>query len=256
MKQRHVSAFLSLLALIFSAAPALANPTWASIGINFGADEPPGVGSPVSGAAGVLGTVTWNNVTGANGAASDLIEDALGAPNPTAASVTWSSPNTWSSAGRGEENNTAPAGNDRNLMLGYIDTGNTAATAATVTVSNLPSEITDFGYDVYVYAHGGVNNGRYGDYTIGGVTQSTIPAAGVNIPFDGTYIEGSNYLVFENVNTPGFTLTALAGAPNFQGFRAPINAIEIVGHAIPEPGTFALAAMALAGWIGLRWRRR
>ena len=155
-------------------------------------------------------------------------------------------------AGRGEENNTAPPGNDRNLMLGYIDTGNTAITGATVTVANLPSEITDFGYDVYVYAHGGINTDRFGDYTIGGVTQSTTPTGVGNVPFDGTYIEGRNYLVFENVTGPGFTLTAFAGGPNFVGFRAPINAIEIVGHAIPEPGTWALAAMAAAGLLAAR----
>jgi hypothetical protein len=188
-----------------------------------------------------------------------LIEDALGSANPTSASVTWSSPNTWSSAQRGEENNTAPPGPDRNLMLGYIDTGNTAATGATVTVSNLPGEITDFGYDVYVYAHGGVNDTRFGDYTIGGVTKSTTPA-GVNTPFNGTYIEGSNYLLFEDVNTPDFTLTAFAGGPNFVGFRAPINSIEIVGHPeviIPEPGTWALASMAAAaGLLAARLRRR
>ena len=35
-----------------------------------------------------------------------------------ATTVAWASNGTWSSAERGEENNSAPAGNDRNLMLG------------------------------------------------------------------------------------------------------------------------------------------
>ena len=61
MKRRDLCALISLIALLFISAPANANPDWASIGLSFGADEPNGAGSPVTGAAGVLGTVNWNN---------------------------------------------------------------------------------------------------------------------------------------------------------------------------------------------------
>ena len=87
-----------------------------TISINFGANEPDAAGSAVTGAAGVLGTSNWNNVAGQNVTASDLI-DSNGAA--TSASVEWTSNNTWASQGKGEDNNTAPEGNDRNLMTGY-----------------------------------------------------------------------------------------------------------------------------------------
>ena len=139
-------------------------------------------------------------------------------------------------------------------MLGYIDTGNSAATGATVTVSNLIPELTDLGYDVYVYIQGGVN-GRFGDYTIGGVTRTNT----VSGPFTGIYTEGAtgNFLFFEDVNTPGgFTLTALAGGANFEGFRAPINAIEIVAPCHPRAEQHRPGRPRRRGTVGDCARRR
>ena len=104
--KRVVCCFAAVTALFFFGTQAKADPNGISIGIHFGAtDEPPGIGSPVNGAAGVLRTEHWNNVSGANGTASDLIADGFGTEVPIGASVTWTSPNTWSSAQRGEENN-------------------------------------------------------------------------------------------------------------------------------------------------------
>ena len=131
------------------------------IGINFGADEPDGAGSVVDGAAGVTGTSVWNNLEGASGEA-DLVADVNGSSVATGVKVSWSSPNTWSSQGRGEENNSAPEGNDRNLMTGYIDTNGTDPN--NVTVSGLPG---DLAYDVVVYMKGGVV-GRGGAYSVTG----------------------------------------------------------------------------------------
>ena len=48
-------------------------------------------------------------------------------------------------------------------MLGYLDTGN--ATTTSVTITNVPTELTSNGYDVYVYAMGGVG-GRCGAYRV------------------------------------------------------------------------------------------
>jgi len=131
------------------------------IGINFGADEPAGNGSVVEGAAGVTGTSIWNNLEGASGEAG-LVAESNGSSVATGVKVSWSSPNTWSSQGRGEENNSAPEGNDRNLMTGYIDTNGTDPN--NVTVSGLPG---DMAYDVVVYMKGGVV-GRGGAYTVTG----------------------------------------------------------------------------------------
>jgi hypothetical protein len=131
------------------------------IGINFGADEPAGNGSVVEGAAGVTGTSVWNNLEGASGEAG-LVADVNGSSVATGVKVSWSSPNTWSSQGRGEENNSAPEGNDRNLMTGYIDTNGTDPN--NVTVTGLPG---DMAYDVVVYMKGG-GVGRGGAYTVSG----------------------------------------------------------------------------------------
>ncbi|GEM_PF-1305068 len=133
-----------------------------SIGINFASDEPAGNGSAVDGEAGVVGTSVWNNLEGGSGASDFLIADVDGSAGLTGVKVSWSSPNTWSSQGRGEENNSAPEGNDRNLMTGYIDTNSNDPNQ--VIVTGLPSDID---YDVVVYMKGGVV-GRGGDYTVKG----------------------------------------------------------------------------------------
>jgi hypothetical protein len=122
----------------------------------------------VMGPAGVSNTVTWNNLTGANGNSNTLNLDVSGASNPTTAAITWSSPNAWSSTGRGEENNTAPAGENRDLMTSYLDTGAIGGAGVRIDLSNLPAGLTSgSGYDLYVYIKGGIN-GRGGDYTVGG----------------------------------------------------------------------------------------
>src|SRR5438874_8667770 len=93
-----------------------------TIGINFGADEPNGANTSGLGAAEVAGvpgvqTANWNNGTGANGNLNNLVRDTNGVATTTSASVTWTSPNTWSSTGRGEENNNF-TGADKKLLTG------------------------------------------------------------------------------------------------------------------------------------------
>ena len=214
-------ALCAVLAVLGLQRSAEAHPDGTSVAINFGADEPPGVRSDVLDEAGVLGTVNWNNLDLLNGGPVELVTDDSGEAANSPVTVEWNSNNTWSSTGRGnEENNTAPDGDDRNLMTGYLDTN--ADDPATVTVSGLDA-ITDEAYSVYVYINGGVT-GRGGDYTIGGDTQSHVDI----VPFDGTYTEGpeGEYLLFRDVVGDVLTLTAqpTTGATR----RAPINAIEIV----------------------------
>jgi hypothetical protein len=216
-----------------------------SIAINFGADEPDGARSDVTGPAGVLGTATWNNLDLANGSAAGLLKGDGGA---TGVAVEWVSNNTWSSTGRGEENNTAPPGNDRNLMTGYLDTAGLGGQGVELTVTGLSDAITLPAYDVYVYMKGGVV-GRGGDYVIGTDTQSHVDTA----PFDGTYVLGSegDYLVFGGISGDSFTLTTI---PNVGGTaRAPVNAIEIVG--VPEPSSIVLAIGGLLSLCLIRCKR-
>jgi hypothetical protein len=256
------------LSVVFCMAVDAAPNNLPSIAINFGSDEPvvtpAGPGSPVNGAAGVLNTVRWNNLTGADSTAPVVLSaDVNGTLTPTAATVIWSSPNTWASTGRGEENNTAPAGNNRNLMTGYIDTLGIGAEGASVTIANLPnlaSQGLPF-FDVYVYIQGGAND-RGGTYTIGGSTKEHTVLA----PFTGSFIEDtvdpgttpmSNYLVFRGLTGSGFTLTATPTLPPTGTQRAPVAAIEIVASPVPEPATIALlATSALVVSAGMYVRRR
>lgn len=224
-----------------------------SIGINFGADEypaNPGAGTlAASDIAGVVPQGNWNNLAGAVGAASGLWGDDGVA---TTASVSWSSPNTWSSTGRGEENNLL-TGPNRTLLIGYLDTGDNSATAASVTVSGLPAAFASGGYNVIVYALGGVG-GRGGGYTIGGTTLiGTAPFNPTDLEQDAgvDMTDVGNYLVFSGLTGDSFTLVADATLGNF---RAPINGIQIV--AVPEPGAIALLAVSGCGLLALIRLRR
>jgi hypothetical protein len=175
----------------------------------------------------VVPQANWNNVTGASGIASSLVKDFASGPFPSSVSVRWSSPNTWSTIGRGEENNGFPPGPDRNLMTGYLDTTDLASGAATVTVTGLGPEFTTRGYDVIVYALGGVG-GRGGSYSIGYSTKiGTAPTNPTNFVEDpGVDMnDAGNFMRFANLRGASFTLTANASLGNF---RAPINAIQIV----------------------------
>ena len=158
-----------------------------------------------------------------------------------------------------KRNNTA-TGENRDLMAGYLDTAGLGGTGVSISLTGLPTSLTQFGYDVYVYIQGGVA-ARGGTYTLG----ANSPYHEGTGPFSGTFLEDtnpapppspeivdSNYLVFRNVTGNGFDLI---GTPtNGNPARAPVNAIEIVGH-IPEPST--LAALGSCGLLFLtRWRRR
>ena len=194
-----------------------------SISINFGADEPDGARSDVTGAAGIFGSEFWNNVDAAAGEAAGLVANIGGSAGLTDVSVSWESNNTWSSTGRGEENNSAPEGDDRNMMTGYLDTNNTSQT--TVTVSGLPAGAN---YNVIVYAKGGVN-GRGGEFTIGDQTQEKLDEEA----FDGDLTAGRDYLIFSNLSGESFQIV---GTPTLGGTpRAPINGIEIAFGAAPPP---------------------
>jgi hypothetical protein len=204
------------------------------IGIHFGADDPPPAGSALASAdvAGVVPQAHWNNLNGPRGSASSIVADLNGAAVSTTVSVEWGSPNTWSSTGRGEENNGfPPGGGDRLLMTGYLDTDNGPG-IATVAVFGIDPIIASGGYDVIVYILGGVS-GRGGAYTIGGVTKYGTAAAnpathiedpGVGLADTGTYLRftgltGSSFMLIADANS--------ANGPN-RNFRAPINGIQVV----------------------------
>jgi hypothetical protein len=231
-----------------------------SIGLNFGADEPntsKGGTLAATDKAGVpsVAQVNWNNLSPQNGTnVTGIVADKNGAAQATTVTVSWNCNNLWSSTGRGEENNKF-TGPDKALLTGYLDTAN--ATTSKVSILNVPAELTAKGYDVYVYAMGGVG-GRGGSFRIwdastGLVIRDSIRAQS---PTNATeYIEVptnlgatgnnastlsfgvGNYLVFRGLTAPNIIVearTALAGGGvGFSGTpRAPINAIQLVAPSV------------------------
>jgi len=213
-------------------------------GLNFGADEPSSANTGTLAATDFAGApavaqANWNNLSLLAGTNSAIVVDANGAAKPTTMTVSWTSANTWSSTGRGEENNQF-TGADKNLMLGYLDTGN--ATTTTVTIQNVPQEITSAGYDVYVYALGGVA-GRGGAYRIldantKAVLKDYVRAQGPTNPSsyqqavpstDPQVWAVGNYILFSGLGAANITIEATtAGGYGFSGTpRAPINAIQL-----------------------------
>lgn len=237
-----------VLALLTGLSQALATQDGYSIGLNFGADEYPE--SPDAGTlqptdvAGVPGVkqANWNNLRLATGGPETLTADNQGNAVATSATVEWSCPNTWSTTGRGEENNGFPAGPDRRLMIGYLDTGN--ATTTTITISGLPAELTS-GYDVYVYCLGGVS-GR------GGAVRIVNPATGAvlrdykqitAVANPNAFIEDrgadhtdtGNYLHFTALREASIRIEATTEQFPFGGApRAPVNAVQLVAAAITD----------------------
>jgi hypothetical protein len=158
----------------------------------------------------------------------------------TTVTVSWVSNNTWASTGRGEENNRL-VGADRALMLGYLDTAN--ATTTSVTITNIPSELTSNGYDVYVYALGGVG-GRGGGFRVLDaatkavlkdyvrVVSPTNSSTFIQVPTDPprTNHFPGNFMVFTDIKAPAIIIEATtAGGLGLSGTpRAPINAVQLI----------------------------
>ena len=225
---------LSLGLLLGGASSLLAQSP--SLGVNFASTDPNATDASLlpEESAGVVPHANWNNLTGASGAAeSGLVYDLDGTATASSASVTWSSPNTWRSGG----NNAFPAGPDRKLLTGYLDTGNTAATGISITLNNIDSVFTSGAYDVYVYFVSDSTANRGGAYTIndgnGAIVKygSTMgaPAEFVEDPgTDANLSADGNYLRFSGLTGSSFTLTTDTTLTTPNGFRAPINAIQIV----------------------------
>jgi hypothetical protein len=244
-----------IMSLLDQTAPPLT-----SVGLNFGADEADGTMTGTLAADAVAGApdvaqANWNNLglfEGSSGALTNLdgsvflltAETASG-PSPTSMSVEWASNNTWASTGRGEENNLMTGG-DLALMTGYLDTD--AETTTTVSISGIPGTFAQAGYDVYVYALGGVA-GRGGAYrvldasTLAPLTdyiQAQSPASPTEqgpLDFSASDWGQGTYMVFEQLAANNIVVEATTvdpygfGGPN----RAPINAVQIVPSPLGPP---------------------
>ena len=145
--QKTISVFLVLAATAWS----FAADNGPSIALNFGAGEPDGAEEgTVEGAAGVAGTQNWNNLFGNEGfpGDDDIFLDVGGNSVGSDVNVEWVSNNTWSTDGRGnEDTNDAPEGNDRALMLGYLDTTDASITEIKISLRIMVADVPNQGTD-------------------------------------------------------------------------------------------------------------
>ena len=225
----------------------------ASIAVNFVGGGGPNSGSSLapSDAAGLVVQDEWNNAPGASGSLMGLLNDA---GNSTSASISWTSPNTWSS---GTDTST-PNGR---LLNGYIDSGGSAATGAMLTVTGVPYPA----YDVIVYFNTDSGTPRVGDYeltTSGTSTQQVSYEKSSLLVLAPPYLDDSvpttastpagTFTLFPFLTGSSFTLkTDQASLPNVN-FRAPISGIQIYG--VPEPGS--LGVLTVLGGLALARSRR
>ena len=231
-----------------------------SLGLNFAATDPDAATSSLNPAdvAGVVPQANWNNLPDPTGAAAGglVLDDG----SASGVSVSWSSPNTW----RSTANNSFPAGPDRVLTTGYLDSNDTAAGGVMISVENIDAALRSPAYDVYVYFVGDSPDDRGGGFTIddgsGPIVKygSTLAAPVGHVLDPGTDIDNSldgTYLRFQGLTGGSFSLTSNTELTTPNGFRAPINAVQIV--AIPEPAS-ALVVLGLGAALfsATVWRRR
>jgi hypothetical protein len=238
-------------ALLLSAGMTRGNDAGYSIGLKFGSNEANSTLAPTDKAGlPAIAQVNWNMMPGQSGSNATAVQsDNKGTAADTALFVGWASNGTWASSGRGEENNGFVTGPDRVLMTGYLDTGN--ATTTTLDLLGIPNELLAKGYDVYVYALGGVP-GRGGAYRILNLDTATVARgykAGDSSTNPSTYIEDpgfthtdtGDYLVFRSLTAANIRIEATT--ENGQGFggtpRAPLNAVQLV----PSAGLLTLAGI-------------
>ncbi|BBO35239.1 dockerin type I domain-containing protein [Lacipirellula parvula] len=239
MNTKHLLAIVGALAWLL---PATVNAQ--SLGLNFAAGDPDAATSSLNptDVAGVIPAANWNNLLGANGTGvGGLFYNNAGTPVASGATVTWTSPNTWRSGG----NNAFPAGPNKILTSGYLDTGDTAANGISITVNNLDTTLRTPAYDVYVYFVSDSNANRGGGYTINDGINNIVkygssmgsPTAFVEDPgIDADLTVDGNYLRFRGLTGSSFTLTTNTTLTTPNGFRAPINAIQIIGGVSLAPG--------------------
>lgn len=204
--------------------------------------------------AGPVNVGNWNTTSTASGTLNNLVDETGTA---TTASITWSSPNTWTS---GEGNG------DPHIALShaYLDDGPTGANnGPSITVSNIPFAV----YRVYGLFASGQNVGgvvQMVDFTVNGtaIFGSSVDAYGTvadnrtnNSGASWTEIDPDNSIVgnYWTFDTSGSTLTVTNGGRNGSA-RGSITGLQII--AIPEPSTSLLIALAGLSLLMVRKSRR
>lgn len=222
-------------ALIGFGAVAQAGVATDTIAIHFGSDEPDGAMMSMLEPDEVAGvpdveTANWNNTSGPVGMRENLIRDTDGEATETDAMVDWDTTNTWSSSGRGGEENNNFIGANRKLMLGYLDQ-NADGVLTRVTIRRLPEDMAEC-YDVYIYMLGGVP-GRGGEYDVNRVVRKsgTVGGIGFNGPLfvedpGDDHTTMGNYLLFSGLKGDTVEIRAINTFGSTP--RAVINGVQIV----------------------------
>jgi len=178
--------------------------------------------------AGVKPAMRWNSAAGNAGTLATL---TMADGTSVTASLVWSSPVAGSATGTYRVGYADMTGDTR-MMNGYLDPGDPTM-PATVTVSGLPASITTAGYDVYVYVTGYVPSGtRTYNYAIGSAAAVVSQTGPTSTTFPGYTLAPSmgagNYVVFKQLSSATFTLTATPGTGSGTQTRAPVNGVQIV----------------------------
>jgi hypothetical protein len=213
-----------------------------SLGLKFGADQANSTIQPTD-LVGLpaVAQLNWNNISGAAGNFSGLTADNGGVAVISSVGVTWAGPNTWASGGNSAS--FLPDSPNTNLVHGYLDTATGGTTL--VTLTNLPTDLTTAGYDIYIYAVGDTA-GRGGSYNVIDANTSAVlkpfqpfkedgnPTNFVQNPGQNTNQIG-NYLVFHGLTNANITIQATTTVNPQSGTpRAPIDGIQLVQA--PTPG--------------------
>ncbi|MGB0774462.1 MAG: PEP-CTERM sorting domain-containing protein [Akkermansiaceae bacterium] len=203
-------------------------------------------GASAGTAAGANGTATFQDIIANYNTSPGVGPLVINGTDGSSANINFVSNGTWSntaSSSRGvvAENATG------DLLDGHIE--GSSPTGVSVTIDSLNFTGT---YDLYVYI-GDDAGGRSGSVTVDGVTRTFTSRI-----YDGTLVNASagggavgDYMLFSGLS--GSTQTITMGGIDSSN-RTGLNGFEIIGTAVPEPGSTAL--LGLGGLALILCRRK
>ncbi len=232
--------FAFVVGCIISASPQLNAQTIISVNFTGGADNVANEYN-ITGTAGAVPAANWNNFSGSTGSSGNLLDNS-GAPS--GATLSFTSPSNW---GLGA---TAASITDPNVGLfnNYLDD---FSPNGQIIVSSIGSQFTTPGYSVYVY----LSNAQSASAAqlvlypgVGFIDQyATVTAGNPADGFGGSYVEGTNYLVFTGLTGAFFLLGSNDQDPEIAGF-------QIV--AVPEPNLTGLLLFGIGSLFFIRRLRK